>query len=105
MLRVMCTEDEPGEPSAKELRERAERLRESARRAEALVEPLETHIDAEVEIATTQGVWTGQYAGEATTQLTEYQRELRTMAQDLEDTLAEWRAQANRLDEQADEKE
>lgn len=97
--------DESDEPTAQELRERAERLREHARRAEELVEPLGTHIDAEVKIATAPDVWTGTYASESTELLLGYQRDLHTLAGDLEDTLAEWRAEADRLDDQADEKE
>ena len=97
--------DESDEPTAQELRERAERLRDCARRAEGLVEPLSTHIDAEVEIAVNPDVWTGTYATEATELLVEYKRDLRKLAADLEEAVNDWRGEADRLDEQADEKE
>ncbi|PSK97250.1 hypothetical protein CLV30_12349 [Haloactinopolyspora alba] len=99
------TTEETGEPTAQELRDRASRLRDCATRAEKLVEPLGTHVDAEVKTATTPGVWTGTYAGQSTGRLRQYQQDLRGLARDLEESLQQWRNEAERLDDRADEKE
>ncbi len=97
--------DESGGPSAQDLRDRATRLRDCALRAEKLLSPLATLVDAEVDLATTHGVWSGTFATDSTRALTSWKQELHATAEDLSDTLAMWRAEADRLDDQADDLE
>lgn len=97
--------DESVGPSAQDLRNRAIRLRDCAMRAEKLLNPLATLVDAEVDRATTQGVWSGTFATDSTRTLTHWQQELRATAEDLAESLAMWRAEADRLDDQADDLE
>src|SRR5689334_7973188 len=78
---------------------RAERLRDCARRAVTVAKALGSYLEKPVGQANSNPpIWTGPYARTTTQHLTQRQITLRTMADDLLSDAARWQAEARRID-------
>jgi hypothetical protein len=93
-----------GGESAKELKQRAETLRDAARRARQAASGLGSYLDGPVKKATATGkdrIWTGSWAEETTTALQARGSTLHTMASALLTDAKRWVTEAEKLEERA----
>jgi hypothetical protein len=95
--------DESSEETPEELRQRAEDLRECAREARRLAEPLAGFLDAEAERAQRSDptIWQGPYADRSTTTLVERQTSLHDLAWYLTHDAGRWDTEADALEDRA----
>lgn len=90
--------DAPAETPA-QMKQRADGLRDCARRAVTIAKALGSYLEKPVGQANSNPpIWTGPYAQATTVRLTQQQITLRTMADDLLADAARWQAEATRID-------
>jgi hypothetical protein len=102
----MGDEDESGE-TPERLRERAEGLRDCARRAREVAGSLGPFLDSEAELAQQQDpvIWQGPYAERITGIIKAHRSTLHSMAEALMNDASRWESEATDLDERAGQAE
>ncbi|WP_405777275.1 hypothetical protein [Streptomyces sp. NBC_00859] len=85
-----------------QMKERARKLRDCARRARGLAGALGPYLDKTVNQATASPpIWNGPYAETTTLTLGQRQSHLRDMAGDLLKDVARWESEASRIEDEA----
>ncbi|WP_328538085.1 hypothetical protein [Streptomyces sp. NBC_00344] len=85
-----------------QMKQRATKLRDCARRARGLAGALGPYLDQTVNQATAAPpIWAGPYAESTTVTLAQRQRYLRDMADDLLKDVARWESEAGRIENEA----